>query len=57
MTTTKVKAYATQSAVSALAPFGLNRREPGPQEVDLEMPAKLFTHFFNGWTILQKFQL
>jgi hypothetical protein len=30
MTTTKVQAYAAQSATSALAPLGIARREPGP---------------------------
>ena len=29
MTVTKVQAYAAQSATSALAPFGIARREPG----------------------------
>lgn len=37
MTTTKVQAYAAQSATSALAPFGITRREPGPREVEIEI--------------------
>lgn len=28
-----------------------------PENSNLEMRAKLFTRVFNGWTILQKFQL
>jgi alcohol dehydrogenase (NADP+) len=37
MTTTKVDAYAAQSATSALAPFGITRREPGPLDVEIEI--------------------
>src|SRR6266480_1929129 len=37
MTTTKVQAYAAQSASSALAPFGIARREPGPLDVEIEI--------------------
>jgi uncharacterized zinc-type alcohol dehydrogenase-like protein len=37
MTTTKVQAYAAQSATSALAPFGITRREPGPLDVEIEI--------------------
>ncbi len=35
--TTKIKAYAAQSATSALAPFGITRREPGPSDVHIEI--------------------
>jgi len=35
MTTTKVQAYAAQTASSALAPLGIARREPGPLDVDV----------------------
>jgi uncharacterized zinc-type alcohol dehydrogenase-like protein len=37
MNTTKAKAYAAQSATSSLAPFGINRREPGPKDVEMEI--------------------
>jgi len=37
MTTTNVKAYAAQSATSALAPFGITRREPGHLDVAIEI--------------------
>src|SRR5271165_1954703 len=37
MTTTKVQAYAAQSATSVLAPFGIARREPGPLDVEIEI--------------------
>ncbi len=37
MTTTKVQAYAAQSATSALAPLGIARREPGPLDVEIEV--------------------
>jgi alcohol dehydrogenase (NADP+) len=37
MTTTKVKAYAAHSATSAMAPFGIARREPGPLDVAIEI--------------------
>lgn len=37
MTTTKVKAYAAHSATSALGPFGIARREPGPRDVHIEI--------------------
>ncbi len=37
MTTTKVQAYAAQSASSALAPFGIARREAGPLDVEIEI--------------------
>ena len=37
MTTTKVKAYAAHSATSALAPFGITRREPGSLDVAIEI--------------------
>jgi alcohol dehydrogenase (NADP+) len=37
MTATKVKAYAAQSATSALAPLGITRREPGPLDVEMEI--------------------
>ena len=37
MNTTPVQAYAAQSATSALAPFGIARREPGPLDVEIEI--------------------
>src|SRR5437667_9204488 len=37
MTTTKVRAYAAQSASSALAPLGIARRELGPLDVEIEI--------------------
>ena len=37
MNTAKVKAYAAQSAASALAPHGIVRREPGPTDVKIEI--------------------
>jgi len=37
MTTTKVRAYAAQSAPSALAPLGIARREPRPLDVEIEI--------------------
>jgi uncharacterized zinc-type alcohol dehydrogenase-like protein len=37
MTTTKVQAYAAQNAASALAPLGINRREPGPLDVEIDI--------------------
>jgi alcohol dehydrogenase (NADP+) len=37
MKTTKAKAYAAQTASSPLAPFGINRREPGPLDVEIEI--------------------
>jgi uncharacterized zinc-type alcohol dehydrogenase-like protein len=37
MNTTRVKAYAAQTAVSALAPHGIVRREPGPTDVRIEI--------------------
>lgn len=37
MNTTKVQAYAAQSATSALAPHGISRREPGPTDVEIEI--------------------
>ena len=37
MTTTQIKAYAAQSATSALAPHGISRREPGPTDVEMEI--------------------
>jgi uncharacterized zinc-type alcohol dehydrogenase-like protein len=37
MTTTKVPAYAAQSATSGLAPFNITRREPGPEDVAIEI--------------------
>ncbi len=37
MTATKVKAYAAQSATSALASLGITRREPGPLDVEMEI--------------------
>jgi len=37
MTTTKVQAYAAQSATSALAPLGITRREPGSLDVQIEI--------------------
>jgi uncharacterized zinc-type alcohol dehydrogenase-like protein len=37
MNTTPVKAYAAQSATSALAPHAIVRREPGPTDVKIEI--------------------
>src|ERR1700741_4279567 len=37
MTTTKVRAYAAQSAISGLAPLSIMRREPGPLDVEIEI--------------------
>jgi alcohol dehydrogenase (NADP+) len=37
MTTTKARSYAAQSATSVLAPFGIDRREPGPTDVEIEI--------------------
>src|SRR3989442_12301872 len=37
MTTTKVQAYAAQNASSALAPFGITRRGPGPLDIQIEI--------------------
>ncbi|MGA2247108.1 MAG: NAD(P)-dependent alcohol dehydrogenase [Verrucomicrobiota bacterium] len=37
MMTTTAKSYAAQSAASALAPFSINRREPGSTDVELEI--------------------
>src|SRR5437867_9945799 len=37
MTTTKARAYAAQTASSALAPFGITRREPGLLDVEIEI--------------------
>src|SRR5438034_2257929 len=36
-TTKKVPSYAAQSATSGLAPFSIMRREPGPQDVAIEI--------------------
>ena len=35
--TTKAFGYAAQSATSPLAPFSFERREPGPQDIDIEI--------------------
>src|SRR5213594_3386806 len=37
MTTTKVQAYAAQTASSSLAPFGITRRGPRPADVEIEI--------------------
>jgi alcohol dehydrogenase (NADP+) len=37
MTTTKIQAFASRSASSALAPFNINRRQPGPLHVEIEI--------------------
>ncbi len=37
MTATKVRAYAAETATSALAPLGIARREPGPLDVEIEI--------------------
>src|SRR2546430_6683840 len=37
MTTTKAQAYAAQTASSALAPFGITRRGPGPLGIAIEI--------------------
>src|ERR1700757_2196118 len=36
-TTTKAFGYAAQSAQSPLAPFSFERRQPGPQDIDIEI--------------------
>jgi uncharacterized zinc-type alcohol dehydrogenase-like protein len=35
--TTKAKSYAAQSATTPLAPFGINRREPGATDVEMQI--------------------
>lgn len=37
MSKTKAKSYAAQTATSALAPFEIHRREPGPSDVEMEI--------------------
>ncbi len=37
MTATNIRAFAAQNASSALAPLGIARREPGPQDVEIEI--------------------
>lgn len=37
MITTQAKAYAAQSATAVLAPLAINRREPGPTDVEMEI--------------------
>src|ERR1700722_6201249 len=37
MKTTNAKSYAAQSAAAALAPFTINRREPAPTDVEMEI--------------------
>ena len=37
MNTTKAKAYGTQNATTALSPMGINRREPGPLDVEIDI--------------------
>ena len=37
MSSSKAKSYAAQTAASALAPFEIARREPGPSDVDMEI--------------------
>ena len=37
MQTTKARSYAAQSATSALAPLGIDRREPGPTDVEIDI--------------------
>jgi alcohol dehydrogenase (NADP+) len=37
MPTTKAKSYAAQAVASALAPFEIDRREPGPSDVEIEI--------------------
>jgi uncharacterized zinc-type alcohol dehydrogenase-like protein len=37
MTRTKVQAYTAQNASSAVAPFGITRRDPGPLDVEIEI--------------------
>src|SRR5437588_10899799 len=34
---TKIAAYAAQSKTSALSPFSINRREPGPQDIQIDI--------------------
>jgi hypothetical protein len=49
MTTTKVQAYATQTASSALAAFAITRREPGPLDVEIEIPFSVATQLNNDF--------
>src|SRR5437588_3408252 len=37
MNTIKVQAYAAQNATASLAPFGITRRGPGPEDVQIEI--------------------
>jgi len=37
MLTTKAKSYAAQAATTALAPFAISRRNPGPSDVEMEI--------------------
>jgi len=37
MTTSKAKSHAAQAATSALAPFEIARREPGPSDVEIDI--------------------
>src|SRR5258707_10242190 len=37
MNTTKARSYAAQNATSALTPFTINRRQPGPTDVEMEI--------------------
>jgi len=37
MNTIKIQAYAAQNATAGLAPFGITRREPGPEDVEIEI--------------------
>lgn len=37
MTTSKVQAYAAQSATSGMTPLSINRREAGPRDVEIEI--------------------
>jgi D-arabinose 1-dehydrogenase-like Zn-dependent alcohol dehydrogenase len=37
MPSSKAKSYAAQTATSALAPFEIARREPGPRDVEIEV--------------------
>src|SRR5258707_12964347 len=37
MSTSKARSYAAQTATAALAPFEITRREPGPNDVEMEI--------------------
>ena len=49
MTTAKVHACAAQSATSVLAPLGIARREPGPLDVEIEIPFRVARQLNNDF--------